>query len=471
MITLTAIIHNKKIAMKKIIGALVILLSFQSIQAQDFEKVKTSILITKFENAKLEYDKVITKKPTLKETAEAYYWKSRIYSGINKETSLASKYPDAYDQIKTSLDEYIKADKTLAIAKENGQDPFFDIYVKSFKDGVAAFNTKNWKVAAQNFDQAVYYSDIVFAQGWAASKQKFDTTSIIYAGYSNQNAGNVDATIVYYRRLVDSKIMTPELVEVYRYLLLQLTLKKDKASFDNYYAISEATYPKESWVEYKTEYIDKNLNTDEKIKLYDETVASGKLTELELQMYGDMFMAGKNADGVNAEKGDYYISKAAEAYKKAFSMNTKNFAAAFNVGISYYNQFTILDEKSGDNIRALQALNSNKPAASKDPKKKIAMEAQFKAQQDSIKKLNVVLDAPIKEKVDAAVEWIEKAYAVIKDKDKLERAEKNVASRSVDFLATLYAYKRDKVRGKDQKAYDEFDAKYNAYDKLHDKYQ
>jgi len=404
--------------MKKIIGAFVILLSFQSIQAQDFEKVKTSILITKFENAKSEFEKILTKKPTLKETAEAYYWKSRIYSGINKETSLAAKYPDAFDQIKSALDEYIKADKTLAIAKENGQDPFFDVYVKSFKDGVSAFNTKNWKVAAQNFDQAVYYSDIVFTQGWASSKQKFDTTSIIYAGYANQNAGNIDPTIVYYRRLVDSKITTPELIEVYRFLLLQLTLKKDKVNFDTYYAIAEAAYPKESWVEYKTEYIDKNLNTEEKIKLYDQTVATGKLTELELQMYGDMFMAGKNADGVNAEKGDYYISKAAEAYKKAFSMNTKNFAAAFNVGISYYNQFTILDEKAGDNIRALQNLNANKPAAPKDPKKKIAMEAQFKAQQDSIKKLNVVLEAPIKEKVDAAVEWIEKAFAVIKDKDK-----------------------------------------------------
>jgi hypothetical protein len=457
--------------MKKIIGAFIILLGFQSIQAQDFEKVKTSILITKFENAKSEFEKILTKKPTLKETAEAYYWKSRIYSGINKETSLAAKYPDAFDQIKSALDEYIKADKTLAIAKENGQDPFFDVYVKSFKDGVTAFNTKNWKVAAQNFDQAVYYSDIVFTQGWASSKQKFDTTSIIYAGYANQNAGNIDPTIVYYRRLVDSKITTPELIEVYRFLLLQLTLKKDKVNFDTYYAIAEAAYPKESWVEYKTEYIDKNLNTEEKIKLYDQTVATGKLTELELQMYGEMFMAGKNADGVNAEKGDYYISKAAEAYKKAFSMNTKNFAAAFNVGISYYNQFTILDEKAGDNIRALQNLNANKPAAPKDPKKKIAMEAQFKAQQDSIKKLNVVLEAPIKEKVDAAVEWIEKAFAVIKDKDKLERAEKNVASRSVDFLATLYGYKRDKVRGKDQKAYDEFDAKYNAYDKLHEKYQ
>jgi hypothetical protein len=45
-----------------------------------------------------------------------------------------------------------------------------------------------------------------------------------------------------------------------------------------------------------------------------------------------------------------------------------------------------------------------------------------------------------------------------------------VASRSVDFLATLYAYKRDRSRGKDQKAFDEFDAKFNSYDKLHDKF-
>ena len=46
-----------------------------------------------------------------------------------------------------------------------------------------------------------------------------------------------------------------------------------------------------------------------------------------------------------------------------------------------------------------------------------------------------------------------------------------MASRSVDFLATVYAYKRDKARGKDQKVFDEFDAKFNIYDQLHDKYK
>ena len=83
----------------------------------------------------------------------------------------------------------------------------------------------------------------------------------------------------------------------------------------------------------------------------------------------------------------------------------------------------------------------------------------------------MVLDPVIKTKVDASIEWITKSFDVLKDKEKLERTEKSVASKSVDFLATLYAYKRDKLRGKDQKASDEADLKFNIYDKLHDKYQ
>ena len=152
-------------------------------------------------------------------------------------------------------------------------------------------------------------------------------------------------------------------------------------------------------------------------------------------------------------------------------MNTKNYAAAFNAGISHYNAFSVLDEKVSVNLKALQTINSTKPVAPKDPKKKAAFDAFYKAKIDSVRKINTSLEAPIKESVDAAIEWIDKAFNVIKDKEKLEKGEKNVALRSVDFLATLYAYKRDKARGKDQKVFDEFDAKFNIYDQLHDKYQ
>jgi hypothetical protein len=365
----------------------------------------------------------------------------------------------------------MKAEPSLQLAKDNGQEPFFDVYIKSFKGGVDSFNVKAWKGAAEYFIDVVKYSDIIFTQGWASSKQKFDTTALIYAGYSSQNAGNLEETIFYYKRLLDNKVATPELVDVYRYLLIQLIDKKDKAQFDTYLALSVAAYPNESWVEYSTDYIDKNLSIDEKVAMFDKLVAGGTISELECQMFGDMFMSGKSAEGISQDNAAKYTSKASEAYKKAYTMNTKNYAAAFNAGISHYNAYTVLDEKVSVNIKALQTINSTKPVAPKDPKKKAAFDAFYKAKIDSVRKINTSLDAPIKENVDAAIEWIDKAYNVIKDKEKLERGEKNVALRSVDFLATLYAYKRDKARGKDQKAFDEFDAKFNIYDQLHDKYQ
>ena len=454
--------------MKKLISVLTILLAMHTVQAQDFDKVKTNLLLGKTDDAKADYDKVLAKKANLVGTAAAYYWKSKIYSAYHKD---AVKYPNAYNESKTALEEYIKTEPSLQLAKDNGQEPFFDIYIKSFKNGVDSFNVKAWKGAAFNFVNVVKYSDIIFTQGWASSKQKFDTTALIYAGYSSQNAGNIEETIFYYKKLLDNKVATPELVDVYRYLLIQLIDKKDKVQFDTYFAMSAAAYPNESWVEYSTDYIDKNLSIDEKVAMFDKLVAGGTISELECQMFGDMFMSGKSAEGLSQDISDKYIAKASEAYKKAYTMNTKNYAAAFNAGISHYNAFSILDEKVSVNFKALQTINSTKPVAPKDPKKKVAFDAFYKAKIDSVRKINTSLDAPIKESVDAAIEWIDKAFNVIKDKEKLERSEKNVALRSVDFLATLYAYKRDKARGKDQKVFDEFDAKFNIYDQLHDKYQ
>ena len=449
-------------------SVLTILLAMHTVQAQDFDKVKTNLLLGKTDDAKADYDKVLTKKANLAGTAAAYYWKSKIYSAYNKD---AVKYPNAYIESRKALEEYMKAEPSLQLAKDNGQEPFFDVYIKSFKGGVDSFNVKAWKGAAEYFIDVVKYSDIIFTQGWASSKQKFDTTALIYAGYSSQNAGNLEETIFYYKRLLDNKVATPELVDVYRYLLIQLIDKKDKAQFDTYLALSVAAYPNESWVEYSTEYIDKNLSIDEKVAMFDKLVAGGSISELEYQMFGDMFMSGQSAEGLSQDNSDKYIAKASEAYKKAYTMNNNNYAAAFNEGIRYYNAFLVLEKQVFVNNKALQTINSTKPVAPKDPKKKAAFDAFYKAKIDSVRKINTILDGPIKENVDAAIEWIDKAFNVIKDKEKLERSEKNVALRSVDCLANLYAYKRDKARGKDQKVFDEFDAKFNIYDQLHDKYK
>ena len=457
--------------MKKIIGLLCLLTFTQMSFAQDFKKVQGILLLKKFDAAKIEYDKAVTKNASLATTIDGVYIKAVIYDGLAKDSILSKKFPTAFSTMQTAIDEYMKMDTSFKAAKEYGQDPFFTIYFKAFKDGVAGFSSKEWKQSADHFDVAVRYSDLIFSRGWANAKQKFDTTSLMYAGYAHQNAGNKAICAAYYKRLIDAKINSSELIDAYRYLLVYYIDTKDKSGFDSYYKITQAAYPAENWFEYKTDYIDKHYSMEEKIASYNEMIADGSITEFACQMFGDMFMAGKSMDGISLELSNSYLLNAQDAYKKAFSMNAKNYAAAFNAGISYYNQFSVLDDKVAENIRALQALNTNRPLPSKDPKKKLVEDAKFKASIDSVKKLNVALEQPILAKVDAAIEWIEKAYNHLKDQEKFTKPEKNVISRSVDFLATLYSYKRDKSRGKDQKAYDDYDAKYNFYDKLHDKYQ
>jgi len=452
--------------MKNLIGVLALILAVQA-NAQDFKKVQTSVVINRYDDAKADYEKIIAKKPAAATTAEGYYWKAKIYSGLAKDP----KNTSALAEVKTALDAYIAVDanNNFAIAKENGTEPFFDLYLNNFKQGVAAFNEKKWKAAATEFDDAVKYSDIIFTQSWASSKQKFDTTSLMYAGFANQNAGIKEKSLEYYKRIIAANIKSEDVMDMYKFVLIYYSdLKTKDPNFDVYYKLTQAAYPKENWFDFKVDFFDKNYSLVEKLKIYDEQAAANTLTESEYLMFGDAFMAARNEEATT--KDDTYVIKAAEAYKKAYALNNKNFTAAFNAGISYYNQFTSLDEKAGENTRALQNLNATKPAAPKDPKKKAEFDKAFAAKVASIKALNVALEPDTKAAVDAAIEWIEKAFNTVKDKEKLERLEKNVAARSVDFLATLYQYKRDKVRGKDQKAYDELDAKFNAFDKLHDKY-
>lgn len=459
--------------MKKLIGLLSLVILSQVSFAQDFKKAQEILFLKKIDAAKAEYERVISKKPALENTVEGIYIKAVINWEITRDSSLVKKYPNAFHIMHSAVDQYILLDTSLKVSKEYGQQPFIDIFYKSFKEGVAFFEKKDWKNSASSFDTAVIYSDIIFTRGMSTNtKQKFDTISLMYAGYAHQNAGNKESCTKYYKRLVDAKIQTKELVDVYRYLLIQYIDAKDKNNFENYYKVSKNAYPAENWLEYKSDYIEKHYSMDEKIASYNEMIADNTMNELACQMFGDMFMAGKNIEGVTLQQADEYLSKAQEAYKKTYTMNPNNFAAAFNVGISYYHQFSVLDDKFAENIRTLQTLNTNRPAPSKTatPAVKLREDTKFKLLVDSVKKLNTALDIPILDKVNTAIEWIEKAYNTLKDKDKFTKTEKSVMGKSVDFLATLYSYKRDRSRGKDQKAYDDFEAKYNFFDKLHEKY-
>ena len=443
--------------------------AMQLVSAQDLKKVQTNFLLKKMEDAKVEVDKVIAD-PKQNTKPEAIYWKARVYAGICADAQLRTKYPNAMKDADEAIQKYIAADPAFAQVKDKGADPFFDIYSTSYATGVKLFNDKKWDEAATSFNIAVTYSDLIFQNKWTNTSIPFDTTSILYLAYSYQNGSKLNEAAKYYGRLADSKVAGELYIDIYKFLAAHYTSTKNEAMFQKYVALGKELYPKYAWDEFEIDYMDQNMTLAEKTALYEKESAAGTLSEMKYLQFGDIFVGAKNKDkNLDSAKLAQYALKAADAYKKAFAKNPQNAIAAYNTGVIYYNIYGEYDDTYAANIRAMQGLNADRPVE-KDPKKKAAADAALKAKIDPIKNANAAIEKPLMDNLDLSLEWLEKSFLILKEKANKNNTEKSILNKSVDFLANLYGYKRDRVRGKDLKAMDAFDAKYKEYDALHGKF-
>lgn len=463
--------------MKKIVVLSLLALSFQITRAQDYKKVENTTLLGRFEDAKTELDKVMAD-PKAQEKPDGYLWKAKIYGAFNADAKLQAKYPDAYKIADEAFTKYLELDPALKFLKEkNHLDAATNLYSSAYKDGVRTFNTKVWDSAANYFKYAVKYSDILFSNKLLKSEAPFDTTSILYAGYASQNAQKVDDAVKYYSRLIDANITEANFIELYKYVLLQHIKKNNKPDFDKYLPLARKAYPKEAWDDYEAEFVNKNYSLAQKVAAYEKEVAAGTMTGAKYLQYADVFanVTKEEKENMDSLTQVSYQFKALEAYKKACELDPKDGISHFNAGIIYYNLYGVYEDRMLENRRALKdAVAAH--VVEKDPKKKVAAEAKYKEQIDALKKLNTDIDKPMTEMADGCINYIEKSYTILKDVPNLdngkdltdkEKVERNCLRKSVDFLANMYAIKRDKAAGKDPKAYDMYDAKYKLYDGLH----
>jgi hypothetical protein len=463
----------KKMTMKRImmIGLLTAVFALPT-QAQELKKVLLFMQTGKLADAKTEIDKNAAD-PKFSGKAETFYWKSRIYAALYKDPVSRAKTPNAKEIADEAFAKYQQLDPSFNFVKEmmpEGPNGYFDMYQTCFAEGVRNFNGKRWDSAAYYFTSTVSTYDLIYKNKWTSAKTPFDTTSILYLGYALQNAQKPAEAVQQYTRLADNMVFDTAYIDMYRFTLNYFITTKNEPQFKKYLAVSKEAYPTEQWDDFAMEYLDKNLTLAEKTAFYDKESAAGTLKEFEYLQFGDWFANARTKEkDMDSTQQAMYNIKSGDAYQKAYSLNNKNAIAAFNAGLIYYNNFADYSDKYSDNIRTLQQLNVNKPPADKDPKKRPAQEAKFKEQTDAVKKLNTDLEKPINENLEASINWLEKSIDNLKGKTDLNRSEKMVFERSLDFLANLYEYKRDKVRGKDMKLFDAYDAKYKEYEGMHKK--
>lgn len=441
--------------------------------AQNFDKVKVYLTLNKVEDAQKELDKLIAKYPDLTNKPEGKFYKLRLMYFIQKDDKLKSKFPIEPNVYKETLDQYLQLDDTLKLMKENfASEPLFDIYGKSYKSAIEEFNEKKWEQSIRSFKDAIKYSNIIYKNRFTtAAPNTFDTTSNLYIGFAYQNNKQNNEALETYLKFVNKKIVVDEnSIEMYKFCLIQFIDNQDKPSFFKYLPICREVFPKGNWDEFESEFIRLNYSLTDIKNAYLQKLQFKNLTEKDFLEYAESFSNAKEKDSaLSAEQLNEYINLAAEAYNNAFNLNPNNYLISFNLGVIYQNKMDKIQDKLTEGRRKLQEINQNK-STEKDPKKKAAANEEANKKIAEIKKANEAIGEELITQTKLSIGWFEKAFNSLKSIPSRNGKERNLINKTVDILSASYELLRDNARGKDLKAFDEYELKIKQYDELHGKF-
>lgn len=460
--------------MKKLMFALALSFGAISLFAQDkkLNEIQQKYLQQKTEDAKKLIDQIIGL-PEYEKNAEAQLWKSTLDAIAATDAKQSATCTNCLESAYEAFKKYEKLDVGYDIVSQIPFQwkPLSILYDNYYNKGVVAFKAKEYETSYANFEKCTQFSKIIMDKNLKNNGGALDTIPFLYAGYAAQNAKKYPEAIKFLKILADKKYAVKEDAELYKLLLSDFIELNDKSNFDKYIAIAQEVFPTEDYQPYKMEYMNRNSTLDDKLNFYTAEDAKNTLRVDDYMYFGGMFSQHNKEDkemlDKNPAKKMLFNTKAREAFTKAYKLNNTDLVA-FNVGLLYYNEYTMYDDQQRANIKSMQELNANKPVE-KDPKKKAAVEAKFKEQTEPLKKANADLDIKMIDVANSSVEWLEKFANAVKDKSDRTKLETQSLKYTINYLTNLFAFKMDKARGKDVKAYDAAEAKYKLYDALYDK--
>lgn len=404
------------------------------------------LLLSKYEEAKNEIDKVLAD-PAAKQNPETFLLKSKIYAEVYYDSLLRTKYPESGDQAHSAIRQYVVKDPSLKSLRENnGMRAVSIVYSMKFNEGQQFFTQSKWEQALKSFAIAEDLGDFIAKNGLGRSRQNIDTLTVVYAGYAAQNAQNTTRALYYYKKFAAEKIGGQDFIEVYRYLLNASMTDRNAADFNKYLSLSKTLYPKEQslWSAYEIEYLSKSGGASQMLSKYRTDDQNGHLGGNEYLMYAEYFVniPAEELKKLPAAEQLSVKALAPQAFGKAFNLE-KNGVYAFNAGVLLYQQYSELED------RIAAAGNTG---------------ASAKRKQDSIEAKQLQL-------ADMSVEWLEKAYTLLKAKKGRDKSDISCLSKSVDLLAELYQWKRDKASRKNAAAYNALEVKYKQFSAEHGIYK
>jgi predicted Zn-dependent protease len=431
--------------MKKTLFFSFLFLVVMSVSAQDLKKIKSYSDSKQWDKAKTEVDAFIAKNPT---SAEGYYAKSKVYSGLASneqfKTLTADPRGEAFEAFKKAV-ELDKDNKLMVLMVQDQYKPVIDLYTGYFESGAAFYNNgianKNkadYEKAMNEFINANKVGTYINQKKWVTLGD-LDTTLTLNIAKSALNAGKKEDALLYFKKLAVANVVSTKddkvgYTLVYQWLTQYYKDAKDEANMIKYADLGRKYFPNDDFYDAMLiEYYRGKKDHDALFKKYDEIVTRFPDSSIYHFNYAnDAFNYVYNSDaGVKVTDKEAVLKKAGDEMQKALALKPNDVNTNWLLGQYYYNGGIDLREQAN-------AIKGTKPD---DVKKKADLNAQAK-------------DLFMK-----AIPYAEKALSIAEVGAK--KSEKSRYKSVVDIMQRIYSglNQPDKAKSYQQK-YDAADSKF-----------
>lgn len=352
--------------------------------SQNYDPIKTLVMINQLEKAKADLDKSFTNaKYTSK--PEAFILKTVVYASVanmdgKKDTPAAAQLIEEAD---AAFTKYRELDPALSLISEPiYQNGIIMLYTNYYSFGYSEYTNKTYEKALEKLKKAIHYSDLLIKQKMLIST--LDTNVLILAAITAETGGFKDDAAAYYAKLADAKVGGDGYEGVYRYLVTYHFGKKKMDSFEKYKKLGKEVFPKSDYFDFdKVDFAAGLVNTfTEKIVAIDEVLASDPTNFKANQVLGEIIYDTLNPSD---EKGMVLPENFNELEKKmidAFTRSSKTRPdyeiPLLYIGDHYINKASRIEEKRNKHAQDMKARTKPGTMASKeDVAKRDALDREY----------------------------------------------------------------------------------------------
>ena len=260
--------------MKKLCFFSFVLFVAASAGAQSLDDIGKLMEKNKYDAAKVSIEKYIAD-PKNVASAEAWYYKGRIYNSLSKDSTVAKQ--DAYNYKQTAFDAFKKnqqLDKLDLRMKSEFFKSYLDLYLGFYDLGAQNFNLKNYPAAYNAFSKSQEMENFILSKNYLYDEiklNKLDTALVMNIAASALQASDTLNAVINYRRITDAGITGLDYERVYEYLARYYLDKKDNSNAQMILTKAKTAYPKNNfWNALEVEQISKSGDIKALLARYDE---------------------------------------------------------------------------------------------------------------------------------------------------------------------------------------------------------